>query len=92
MIRKIVAILFKPIVLAPLLKGVAYSSTTAAICCPKLSWLFGTIAAVAGTSFYLLIGAAAFDPIRRRFARLGGGCKVGDFDENDRLITHQDWF
>ncbi|MFH1855047.1 MAG: hypothetical protein ABH810_01395 [bacterium] len=92
MVKKIAAIFLKPIVLAPLLKGVAYSSTTAAICCPKLSWLFGAIAAIAGASFYLFLGAAAFDPIRERFGRLGRGCKVGDNDEDGQLITRQDWF
>jgi hypothetical protein len=56
-------------------------------------WLFATISLVAGTSFYILLGAVALEPFIKRLRRLGRQCKVGDFDEDGNLITRHDcWF
>jgi hypothetical protein len=91
--RRIVNLLRKPYVLAPLLKGVAYGSTTTALICPKLFWLFTPIAVISGTTFYIILGASTLNPLITRFRRLGKQCKVGDFDEEGRVITRHDcWF
>ncbi len=90
MISRILSLVSRPIVLAPLLKGVAYTSTTVAICYPKMFWLFATISGISGTSFYILLGAAAFAPAMRGFRRLGRTCKVGSIGDDGNIITRHD--
>lgn len=90
MIRKALVFCTRPLALAILLKGLAYTSTTAVFMCPKWSWLFAVIAAASGTTFYLLLGCAAFSPLIRGYRRLGRECRVGNLDEEGRPVTRHD--